>query len=88
MPNIRSAAKRMRQANVNQARNRTVRNRIHTLRRKFLLSVDGGDKVKAELDYRAFCSAVDKGRKTGVVKSNTADRKKSRAAARLAGIKA
>jgi small subunit ribosomal protein S20 len=87
MPNIESAAKRMRQAVVRREKNRAVTSKILTLRRQFLVAVESGDKAKAETAYRAFCSAADKARKVGVIKDNTADRKKARGAALLAKMK-
>jgi small subunit ribosomal protein S20 len=88
MPNIESAAKRMRQAARRQAANRAVRTKIMSYRRRFLEAVAGGDKTKSQEAFRQFCSVVDKARKRGVIKDNNADRKKSRAAARLATLKA
>jgi small subunit ribosomal protein S20 len=87
MPNIESAAKRMRQAVKLNAKNRAVKSKILSLRRRFLGLVEGGDKAKAQEAYRVFCSAVDKARKVGVIKDNNANRKKARCAARLAAMK-
>ena len=87
MPNIESAAKRMRQAAKHQAANRAVKTKIMSYRRRFLEAVASGDKAKSQEAFRQFCSVVDKAGKQGVIKANNADRKKSRAAAKLAALK-
>ena len=87
MPNIESAAKRMRQAAKHQAANRGTKTKVMTYRGRFLEAVAGGDKAKSQEAFRQFCSVLDKACKAGVIKPNNADRKKSRAAAKLAALK-
>lgn len=79
MPNIKSAKKRVKQSLVNEAKNNSERSRIATARRNFRNALDAGDTTAAESSYRVFCSTLDKAAKHGVIKKNTADRRKSRA---------
>jgi small subunit ribosomal protein S20 len=83
MPNIKSAAKRMRQSAVRRSCNRSAKSAIHTMRNK-IYAAEPADKAAAKKLFSEYCSTLDKAVKTGIVKANTANRKKSRAAARLA----
>ena len=83
MPNIKQAGKRARQALVRRASNRSTKSEIATARRIFVTAVESKDKDKAMKEFSAFCSMLDKSAKRGIVKSNTADRRKARAAAML-----
>ncbi len=83
MPNIKSAKKRVKQSAVNEVRNRSERSRVTTARRKFTGAIESGDSSAMEESYREFCSVVDKAAKHGIIKKNTADRKKGRAAIAL-----
>ena len=84
MPNIQSAVKHVKQSAKQQAHNRAVKSEIHTVRARLYETIAGGDKTKSQETYRRYCSLVDKARKVGIIKANNADRKKARAAARLA----
>ena len=86
MPNIQSAFKRVRTSAKANANNRTVRSEIHTLRRRLFESFEKGEKEEARKLYRAYCSVLDKAAKKGVIKKNTADRRKGRCAAQLAKL--
>jgi small subunit ribosomal protein S20 len=88
MPNIESAAKRMRQAAKNLIRNRKVNSEILGLKRKFNDAVESGNKSAAMELFRKFCAKLDQSAKKGVIKANNASRRKSRAAARLAKMSA
>lgn len=81
----RSAAKRERQAAKNRTKNRAVNSKINTIRRSVLepKEVTQEDAAKALSNYS---SVLDKAVKQGVIKRNTADRRKSRAAKRLAKV--
>ena len=83
MPNLPSARKRMRTSAKRRQRNRAVKSRLLTLRRKFLDAVAAKDRERAEGCFRQYCSALDKAVKQGVIKRGNAARRKSRAAARL-----
>lgn len=88
MPNIESAAKRMRQAAILREKNRAVKSALLKMKRKFNETVEGGDRAAAMEQFSAFASALDKAAKKGVIKANNASRRKSRASARLATLAA
>ncbi len=82
MANIKSAEKRIRQSEKNRAMNRAVKSKISTARSPIIegkLSKEEMKKAVAE-----YSSTLDKAVKKGVIKRNTADRRKARAAKRLA----
>ena len=87
MPNIKSAAKRIRQSEKRNARNKSVKSGIHTQKVKFLDAIAAGDKTLSEEMFKKLCSAMDKGVKHGIIKANTASRNKSRASKKLAALK-
>jgi small subunit ribosomal protein S20 len=78
MPNIKSAAKRMRQAEKRRQRNKMVRTELKHLRKKVLAAATAGQRQEAEQLFRRYCSRMDKAVKKGVVKKNTGSRSKSR----------
>lgn len=83
MPNIKSAEKRMRQSRVNRVQNVSTKNALRTLRRKFDDSIGTAEKAAVDLLFRSYCSSLDKAVKRGILKKNTADRSKQRAALRM-----
>ena len=78
MPNTKSAERRMRGSARKNARNRSVKSRLHSLERKYLALVSAGKKDEAAKALLAVSSAFDKAAKTGVVHKTRANRKKSR----------
>jgi small subunit ribosomal protein S20 len=86
MPNIRSAVKRTKTSERKCQANRSVKSRARTARTNLLEAVSNGNREEAEKLFRELCSVLDKAVKRGVLKANTAARRKSRAAARLAGL--
>lgn len=78
MPNIKSAAKRMRQSEKNRLRNRAAKTEIKHVRRSVLDTSALNEDV-----YKRYCSILDRAAKRGSIKKNTAVRRKRRAAARL-----
>lgn len=78
MPNKSSAAKRHRQSEKARDRNRTVRSKIQTERRRFLEAVERNDGAAARASFDAVAKLVDSAVVKGVYHRNTADRKKSR----------
>ena len=88
MPNIKSAKKRLRTAEKNRVLNKTRRSRVTTTRRKFMEAAAGDDQAAGRQAFNAYCSALDKAVKRGVLLKNNADRRKSRAAKRLAALTA
>lgn len=85
MPNIKSAEKRVRQSEKSRAKNRAVKSKINTARKPIIEGkLDKEAMAKAVSEY---ASTLDKAVKQGVIKKNTANRRKSRAAKRLAAAK-
>ncbi len=78
MPNTKSAERRVRSGARRQAQNKSIKNRLLTLEKKFSVAADAGKKEDAATALKSLISAFDKAAKTGVVKKGTADRKKSR----------
>jgi small subunit ribosomal protein S20 len=87
MPNIESAKKRVRQSEKGRVRNSLVISALNTLRRKLFEAVTAKDQAKGNAAYRAYCSALDKAAKHGIITKNTAVRRKGRAADKIRGLK-
>ncbi len=87
MPNIKGAAKRMRQAEKARLRNRAVRKQLKDLR-KALLEMPRTGAAEAAEQYRRYVSALDKAVKKGVIKRNNANRRKSRMARWMKAVSA
>jgi small subunit ribosomal protein S20 len=79
-----SALKRMRQSEKREAANRTRRTRLRHAVRELRHAISAGDSEKAGALLPEVVSIVDKSRKKGVIKHNTAARFKSRLTARVA----
>jgi small subunit ribosomal protein S20 len=88
MPNTKSAERRMRSNARRHQHNQSAQNRLKTLEKKLAVAITASKKEAASTAYRALSSALDKAAKTGLVHSNTARRKKSRLAGKLAGLPA
>jgi len=86
MPNLKSAKKRMRQNEVRQERNQKVRTRVKNARRVMMESLEAKNSEAGQAALRAYCSVLDKAAKRGVIKKNTAIRRKTNAANRLRSI--
>jgi small subunit ribosomal protein S20 len=88
MPNTKSAMKRQRQTVESTLLNKSKKSRISSAKRDMETAIQMGDGDKAKAAYCTFCSTLDKGAKAGVIKSNKADRSKSRAAKALKKMQA
>lgn len=86
MPNIRSAVKRMRVSEKARQRNKSVKSKISTLRRQLFEVCATNDVVKSRKVFSDYCSILDKAAIKGIIKKNTAIRRKRRASARLAAL--
>ncbi len=86
MPTTNSAKKRMRQSAKARIRNVIAKTQIRSMRRTYFEAVAGKKKDEAEKLYRQYCSLLDKTAKKGIIKQNTASRRKTRAKAMLAGL--
>ena len=84
---IDSAVKRIRTAAKSRAKNRAVMSKINTMRRP-VIEAKPADAAAAAKTLAVYASTLDKAVKQGVIKRNTADRRKSRAAKRLAAATA
>ena len=78
MPNTKSAAKRVRSSARKAAHNKSTKSRVRTMERGFREAVSGGKPADAKKSALAAASAYDKAAKAGVVKVQTARRKRSR----------
>lgn len=86
MPNLKSAKKRMRQSIVRHDRNVQVRTRIKTARRAMMEALASNNAEVGEAALRTYSSVLDKASKAGVIKKNTAIRRKTNAANNLRKI--
>lgn len=86
MANHKSSIKRARQTIVRTERNRAIKSRVKTLRKKALAAIAAGDQSAAAPAISAFASAVDKAAKTRVIHPNQAANLKSKTAKALAKI--
>lgn len=73
-----SAKKRIRQNKKSNIKNTATVSKINTLAKKIQKQIEEGKKEDLKKDASDFYKAVDKASKQGVIKKNTADRKKSR----------
>ena len=83
MANTKSAKKRVLINERNRVRNQAVKTRVKTMTKKVLAAVETADveaaKAALTVAYKEFDKAVTK----GVLKKNTASRKKARLAAKV-----
>lgn len=88
MANTKSALKRARQTKVRTDHNKSVLNRIRTLRKKITTVVAEGDATASQAAYNEFSSAVDKAAKRNILPANTASNYKQKAAKTLKALTA
>jgi small subunit ribosomal protein S20 len=88
MPNLTSQKKRMRSDEVKRVQNQGVRTRVKTARRKMMEATATGEVEATSAAFSEYCSVLDKAAKKGLVKKNTAVRRKARAAAKLREVSA
>lgn len=82
MPNIRSAAKRMRQNPLRRDRNRSYRSAARTAVKNARELIEGSDPGALEA-VRSASVALDKAAQRGAIHSNNAARRKSRLSRQL-----
>ncbi len=87
MPNTESAKKRVRQSVKRNSRNLWRKRRIKNDTGDFLKAVASGDAATAEKEMRKAARTLDKIAAAGTIHKNTAARRKSRMAAKLASLK-
>ncbi len=88
MPNTKSAIRWVAKSEERRESGRAVKSQLSSVRRKFYENVAGGDATGGATTFREYCSLLDKAVKKGVIKANNANRRKSRASARLTAIAA
>lgn len=87
MPQLKSAAKRLRQNVKIRARNRAARAQIKTGMRTVLDAVAKGERENADKALRRFFSLLDRAGAKGVVKRNYVFRQKARLSRRVNSLK-
>ena len=86
MPIKKSAAKALRQSKKGTVRNSKVSSDIEALTRKARKAIAAKDQAKALEWLRQASKRIDKGVQNGVLKKNTAARKKSRLAKAVSAL--
>ena len=86
MANIKSAAKRARQAKVRTTRNRSTLSKLKTLSRRSDAAFTANDKKAAAKKLRELSSELDRAVKHGTIHRNAANRRKSALARKLAAL--
>jgi len=79
MANIQSAKKRIRSSEKRRVDNLAVKTRVKTARRKTNEALSAGGVETATEAVNSYSSVLDKAVKRGVIKKNTAIRRKTRA---------
>ena len=88
MANIKSAQKRMRSSESRRIGNLAVKTRVKSAKRKAQAALTGGVAETAGTAVREYSSILDKAAKRGVIKKNTAIRRKKRATEALRKLEA
>lgn len=87
MPNTKSAIKAARSSLKKRAFNQKVKTKVKSEVKNLERLIKSANKSEATAKLREAMSAMDKAVKRGVMKKNTASRKKSRLAKALAKLK-
>ena len=87
MPNIKSAITRVRTIETKTKENAMIKTSYKTAVKNFKAAVEAGDKKEATEKFVIATKAVDKAASKGVIKANTASRKKSSLAKALNTVK-
>nr|WP_314532521.1 30S ribosomal protein S20 [uncultured Fusobacterium sp.] len=83
MANSKSAKKRVIVAERNRVRNQAVKTRIKTMAKKVLATVEDQNLEAAKTALSIAYKELDKAVTKGIIKKNTASRKKARLAAKV-----
>lgn len=83
MPNIKSAIKRVDVIEKKTLRNNMIKSEYKTACKKFEAAVLDGNKENAEKLFKTAIQKVDSACSKGIIKKNTASRKKSNLAKKL-----
>ena len=87
MPNIKSAIKRVNVIDKKTLQNNMIKSAYKTAVKSFEAAVEAGDKAKAEEALKFAVKKVDQACTKGVIKANTASRKKSSLSKKLNTLK-
>ena len=87
MPNIKSAIKRVKIINTKTAQNNMIKTGVKTATKKFENAVSAGNKEEAKILLATAMKKIDQSCSKGVIKKNTASRKKARLAKMLNAAK-
>ncbi len=88
MPNIKSARKRVRQANKRRMHNKNLRSRLRTHIKGVLSAIEAGDHAAATAAYQAAVPVIDSIADKGIIHKNKAARHKSRLNAHVRALSA
>ena len=88
MPNIKSAVKRVNIIETKTMQNNMIKSEYKTAVRKFEAAITEGNKEEAEKLLKVATKKVDSACSKGVIKPNTASRKKSNMAKKLNALNA
>jgi len=83
LPNIKSAKKRVITSAKRAARNKAIKSELKTTIKKFDAAIAESDKAAVDTAFREAVKMVDQAAAKGVIKKNTASRKKSQLAIRV-----
>ncbi|HEY4533278.1 MAG TPA: 30S ribosomal protein S20 [Fusobacterium sp.] len=83
MANSKSAKKRVAVAERNRERNQAVKSRVKTMNKKVVAAVQEQDAETAKNALSVAYKELDKAVSKGIMKKNTASRKKARLAAKV-----
>ncbi|MFA5131535.1 MAG: 30S ribosomal protein S20 [Patescibacteria group bacterium] len=86
MPNKKSAEKELRKTVKRNAANKKVANKLKDLVKTNLKQIKASDK-QVKVDYTKTVKAIDKAAKKGIIKKNTASRKKSKLMKKINALK-
>jgi small subunit ribosomal protein S20 len=87
MPNIKSAIKRVSVIDKKTLQNNMIKSAYKTAVKTFEAAVEEGNKEKAEVSFKEAVKKIDQACTKGVIKANTASRKKSNLAKKLNTVK-
>ena len=87
MPNIKSAIKRVSVIEKKTLQNNMIKTGYRTAVKKFEEAVQSGNKEEATANFKADVKKIDQACSKGVIKKNTASRKKSNLAKKLNEMK-
>ena len=83
MPNIKSAKKRVLVTETKTLRNQMIKSALKTYIKKFEATVEAGNREEAQSAFNLVVKKIDQAMAKGILKKNTAARRKSKLALML-----